>query len=58
MTFKEFKDKHNGGYYIQASEDISGFCKKGEAMYGNCDDMIVVDYLYNPLNGIYTVKLK
>lgn len=53
MTFMDFKAKNGGGYYLKAAEDILGFCS-----YGNCDDMIVVDYLYNPLNGIYTVYLK
>lgn len=58
VTFKEFKEKNKGGYYCYAAEDIPGFYKKGNSIYGNCDDMIVADYLYQPLNGIYTVYLK
>lgn len=58
MTFKDFKIKNKGGYYCYAAEDIPGFYKKGNSIYGNCDDMEVVDYLYQPLNGIYTVYLK
>ena len=58
MSFKKFKETHKGGYYIYAAEDILGFYKKGASMYGNCDDMIVKSYLYQPLNGIYTVFLK
>lgn len=58
MKFTEFKEKHSGGFYLYAAEDIPGFYKKGQAMYGNCDDMNVESWLYNPLNGIYTVRLK
>lgn len=58
MTFKDFKKTHKGGYYLYAAEDIKGFYKKGASMYGDCGDMAVVDYLYQPLNGIYTVYLK
>ena len=58
MTFKEFKQKYNGGYYLTAAENILGFYKKGQSMYGNCDDMIVDSWLYQPLNGIYSVRLK
>ncbi len=50
-TFKEFKQENKGGYYLYDAKD-----KK--SLYGNCDNMIVVDYLYQPLNGIYTVYLK
>jgi len=57
MTFAEFKNQHKGGYYITASEDIIGFYKKGQSMYGDCDAMIVDNWLYQPLNGIYTVYL-
>lgn len=57
MTFKQFKERNRGGYVICAAEDIPGFAKKGRHLYGNCDDLIVVDYLYQPLNGIYTVFL-
>ena len=57
-TFNEFKQENKGGYHLIAAEDVPGFYKKGDSMYGNCDDMIVIDYLYQPLNGIYTVYLK
>ncbi|MBA4700316.1 MAG: hypothetical protein H2212_12860 [Ruminococcus sp.] len=58
MTFGEFKEKHAGGLYLYAVCDIPGFAKKGNSLYGNCDDMEVENYLYQPLNGIYTVYLK
>jgi hypothetical protein len=58
MTFKEFREENKGGYRTYAAEDIPGFYKKGASMYGDCDNMIVVDYLYQPLNGIFTVYLK
>jgi hypothetical protein len=58
MTFKEFKNKHAGGYYLTAAEDIPGFYKKGSSMYGDCNDMVVDSWLYQPLNGIYSVRLK
>lgn len=42
-TFGEFKKQHPEilGYYMRAFEDIPGFYKSGDSMYGNCDDMIV-----------------
>lgn len=58
MKYGEFKKVYNGGHKLRAAEDIPGFVRKGHALYGNCDDMIVVDWLYQPLNGIYTVFLK
>lgn len=58
MTLRQFKAKNKGGYVLRAAEDIPGFCRKGKAVYGDCDDLIVVDWLYQPLNGIYTVYLK
>lgn len=58
MTFGEFKEKHTGGFVTVAAQDIPGFYKKGSSMYGNCDDMEVVYWLYQPLNGCYTVYLK
>lgn len=58
MTFKEFKNQHSGGYYTYAACDVPGFARKGDSLYGNCDDMGVENYLYQPLNGIYTVYLK
>jgi len=57
-TVKEFMQKNKGGYYIYAAEDISGFCKKGNSCYGDCDHLTVVNWLYNPLNGIYTLYVK
>lgn len=51
MTLKEFKAKYPGGYYLRDAND------KEKSLYGDCDNMKVVDYLYNPLNGIYTVYL-
>ena len=56
-TFKNFQEMNKGGYYLRAAEDIPGFAKKGQSLYGNCDDLIVVDYLYQPLNESYTVYL-
>lgn len=59
MTLKELKERQGGGGYIlRAAEDIPGFAKKGAPLYGDCDDMTVVNWLYQPLNGIYTVFLK
>lgn len=57
ITFKQFKEFHGGGYFLRAAEDIPGFAKKGGTLYGNCDDLIVTDYLFQPLNCIYTVYL-
>lgn len=56
-TFGGFKEANKGGYALRAAEDILGFAKKGQTLYGNCDDLVVVDYRYQPLNGIYTVYL-
>lgn len=59
MTLKTFKESNEGGgYVLRAAEDIPGFAKKGAPLYGNCDDLTVVNWLYQPLNGIYTVYLK
>ena len=58
MTFRKFKEENKGGYRLRAAEDVPGFYKKGDAMYGDCDDMVVSDWLYQPLNGVYTVFLK
>ena len=58
MTFRKFKEANKGGYQLRAAEDVPGFCKKGDAMYGDCDDMVVADWLYQPLNGVYTIYLK
>lgn len=59
MKLKELKERQGGGGYIlRAAEDIPGFAKKGAPLYGNCDDLTVVNWLYQPLNGIYTVYLK
>ncbi len=58
MTLKEFKATNGGGYVKVAAEDIPGFYNKGQRMYGDCDDMIIADWLYQPLNGVYTVFLK
>ena len=58
MTFGAFKSTHVGGFITIAAEDIPGFYKKGSSMYGNCDDMEVVDWFYNPLTGVYRVYLK
>lgn len=57
ITFKMFQEMNKGGYALRAAEDIPGFAQKGHSLYGNCDDLMVVDYLYQPLNGIYTVYL-
>jgi len=58
MTFKEFKETHPGGYNVFAAEDIMGFAKKGQPLYGDVDNMEEVDFCYQPLNGIYSVYLK
>ena len=58
MTFKEFKEQNKGGYALYAAEDIAGFVGKGKSLYGNCDDLTVADYQYQPLNGVYTVYLR
>jgi len=58
QTVKQFRETHEGGYYLVCSEDIPGFAKKGWGIYGNCDDMIVDHYLYQPLNGIYTLFIR
>lgn len=58
MTFKEFKEIHSGGYVLRAAEDIPGFCHKGQALYGDCDDLTVDAYRYNTLTGVYHVHLK
>lgn len=57
QTFKQFRESNKGGYMLVAGEDIPGFYRKGNRMYGNCDDMFVSDFRYQPLNGIYTVYL-
>ena len=57
MTFAEFKRTHDGGIHGVATENIHGFCKKGDRIWQNCDNFIVVEVLYQPLNGIYTVYL-
>lgn len=59
MTLKAFKEQcGGGGFVLRAAEDIPGFAKKGAPLYGNCDDLTVANWLYQPLNGIYTVYLK
>ena len=58
MTFKEFKAAHKGsGYVLKASQDVLGFAHKGAPLYGDCDRMLVVSWLYQPLTGRYTVFL-
>lgn len=59
MTYREFKEtvSNRGGFVTVAAEDIPGFYRKGDHMYGDCDRMIVSEWLYQPLNGIYTVFL-
>lgn len=57
MTFCQFKQQEKGGYIKVAAEDIPGFARKGMSLYGNCDDMIVIDWKLDPLIGIYTVYL-
>lgn len=44
MTFAKFKELHKGGYIKIAAQDIPGFAKQSRALYGNCDDMTVVDH--------------
>ena len=58
MTFGEFKEIYKGGYYLTASEDIKGFYKKGQSIYGDADNLIVDSWIYQPLNDIYSVRLK
>lgn len=53
MTFNEFKDlltDHNG-FYLRDARD------RKKSLYGDCGNLAVADYQYNPLNGIYTVYL-
>lgn len=62
ITFKRFKELNKGGYIKRAVGDVPRCGENGEFiwprdLYGNCDDMVVVDFLYQPLNGIYTVYL-
>lgn len=57
MKLKQFKEQNRGGYVLKAAEDIPGFYRKGDSCFGNCDDLEVVDWLYQPLNGVYTVYL-
>ena len=58
MTFAEFKANCDGGIHAVATHDIHGYCQKGDRIWKNCDDFEVVEILYQPLNGIYTVYLK
>lgn len=57
-TVKDFMSTHDGGFYLVAAEDVPGFYKKGDSCYGDCKDMLVVKWLYQPLNGIYTLYIK
>lgn len=57
LTFGEFKIKNVGGFILIAAEDIVGFCKRGMSIYGNCDDMTVVNFSYDASTEIYTVYL-
>lgn len=57
ITVKQFMSENKGGFYLYAAEDIPGFCKKGESIYGNADNMEVVGWLYQPLNGIYSLNV-
>ena len=48
-------------YIKVAAEDIHGFYKKGDALYGDTDDMEVVNWIRTLMpNGypVYTVFLK
>lgn len=63
MTFAEFRAVCGSvykdvGFVLVAAEDIPGFYKKGMHMYGNCDDMIVDRWLYEPITNVCTVSLK
>ena len=58
MTFAEFKKAYMGGYVLVAAGDVPGFYRKGQSMYGNCDSMIVSDWLYIQPDGVYIVYLK
>ena len=57
-SVKDFMSGHEGGFYIYASEDIPGFYKKGDPVYGNTDNMEVVSWLYQPFTGIYSLRVK
>ena len=54
MTVKEFKESHDGGFYIYLKN-----AKPGDApIWGDCDEMTVDRWLYQPLNGIYSLFVK
>ena len=52
MTFGGFKQTHNGGYLILVNGVWAGYDGNGEF-----DKLKVKDYLYQPLNGIYSMYL-
>ena len=58
ISFRTFKERYNNEYCVYAAEDVPGFYEKGDTMYGDCDDMVVDSYIYQPLTGVYTVYLK
>lgn len=46
MTYKELREKFPGCGFIKiAGEDTKGgFGRKGQGLYGNCNDMLVTSY--------------
>ena len=61
MTFGELRQMTMSVYIKVAAEDIHGFYKKGDALYGDTDDMEVVNWIRTLMpNGypVYTVFLK
>lgn len=45
ITYGEFTKlfPEGTGFIREAGEDIPGFYKKGSSVYGNCDDLIVLE---------------
>lgn len=60
MTYKKFKKAHKGSVFVAiAAEYIpGGFARKGDSLYGDCNDMIVTGWQYQSWNDLYTVYLK
>lgn len=57
ITVKQFKSIYKGGFMIYAADDL-GDVKKGDWIWKNVDDLTVINWAYNPLNGIYYLTAK
>lgn len=59
MKVKEFMESTEGGYVLIAdrdfSTDYSGEYKEGDEIYFCYEELTVIRYLYQPLNGMYTL---